>query len=246
MISVMTLSHNLLYFIYDRETTTIRQLVSVIYDNYKVDEMPKGKTIGLIIAGTGSLLEWKPYFELAKDYIDQNVKLYAHEVDSSDIGESGKPRPVEDRYKKLTSSQIDRYSCIRQYNKPYKSKYLSDEIHKVAFDENNQNSVTVVLYGSNGFTVGFVPTMTVEDLKEVIAEKSGIRSDQQRILFAGKQLEDGRTFEDYNIRNGAKIYLVQRLFGGMYNETSGRAGDFGELKDVLFYVNVDPIDLSKN
>uniref|UniRef100_UPI00398F8871 uncharacterized protein isoform X2 n=1 Tax=Pristiophorus japonicus TaxID=55135 RepID=UPI00398F8871 len=109
------------------------------------------------------------------------------------------------------------------------SVYPSDGIMLIV---KNEERMQIFLKNEKGkiSTHEVLPSETVQAFRARVQRQEGVPADQQRLMYEGKQLEDGRSLSDYNIQSQGTIFLLLRLRGGMELQVKFMNGEFIELE----------------
>lgn len=210
LLEIKTLNGSTIYGVCNPANTSLKQIKTYVFDNYS--------------AGT----ETDPKLKLKIMHAAKNVviDLYNEMKPLLEIIEN-----IQD--KKIVMQIFIGDDC--NVSLPTSDDFISS--HK--FNEKSKKQIFVRTLTGRTITIPFNGNPNLEDIKYYIWKEEHIPMSQQRLIFAGKQLEDEVSVNHYHIKSGSVLHLVLRLRGGMYHETSGRNGNYGPLENILFEIEAD-------
>jgi hypothetical protein len=164
-------------------------------------------------------------------FLEEYPKLHNIDYLSRNI-----PMDLKDKMMKISLSYESKIEIVRK-------NQIRTEMEEMKKRECKGDEFLVNIRDLKGKEMPFCisKNTSINTIKEKIEDCEGIPVDQQRLIYAGKKLEDERMSQYYNISANSTLHLVLRMRGGMFMEITSGENDYNKIKN-----NCCDIDLDKD
>jgi len=169
------------------------------------------------------------YFEYSMHFNVYDMKAWQMIRDSLNI------------YFTLFQKVFESLSIVADVQNPLPDPKILPKLSTERLAQQNGMKVFVKILGGKTLTYYLEPSDQSILLKTLIRSTEGIPQDQQRLIFAGRDLVDGVRLSDYNIQSESTVHMLLRLRGGMYHFTSSRKDNTETDQNVSGCVHYLPI-----
>jgi len=251
LLKINTLNNHSLYLKYKKGTKTFDDIKSFLFDDFKYacDGIcdPIAFDFNFDNIRLSQILGPLEYSEPISVSQSEPISVSQSASISDSAQKDNSNNKVRSTRDKLSSDLLDIISLSNiNLNLVFDHKKLLDsnkrinqlEYNKIAHLFGDAHAKTVYIKNLNGKTIGFrcdLDKLSVRDLKIAICYKENIQIDQMRIIFSGKQLIDDQFLvADNKVTDQSTLHITLRLKGGMFNEVSGRNGNYEPLQDIFY------------
>ena len=211
VINFVTLNKVNIYGVYDPNTTSLQKVIDTFYDNYEC----------------------------------KNINRNSIDIFSEELNQSVLDFDMNKKMSELKLSQTSKFILKRIpiyiFHNDNNLNYIEEHTKKlfVKINERKNDTMTIFCKTVTGTTItlNVLDDFFVEDIKCLIKHKINTPINAQRIIFAGKELDNTVQIFKCNMTNESTIHMVLPLRGGMYHETSARNGNYQMLKSNIFVIN---------